>query len=851
MPDAVRRALLRTALPRSNALFACSLAPLFVAGAGHVAAACLPPAGEATGWPGPGIDASAASGRPGAAAATTAATSITGTSPAAATSSTGLQPSRQLRPAPRGDAGRDLPIYLIADRIRALPERETVAEGDVEFRRGGLVIRADRLSYDTPDDRAVARGDVRISRDGAIYGGQELSLRVQRFEGAFLAPTFSFPALGARGNAERIEFIDSARSRAIGAEYTSCPAVEGREPDWLLRTRSVELDLETNVGVAEGAQLRFMGLPIVTLPRLSFPLGDTRRSGWLPPSLSIDNRSGVELAVPWYWNIAPQRDATFAPRLISRRGVGLSAEFRYLEPRHAGSVDVDWLPDDRLAGRSRQGLSWLHETRVGRQGWLDIELQRVSDDDWWKDFPDVERSLMPRLLPLQAHAELPWRWARGDGGARGEIQARAYGRVQQWQLLQAQDSFIEAPYERSPQLGLALDARLGRWVLALESEFNRFSLPHGQAQTLSRPTGERWHLLGALSHPWREPGWWVVPRVSLNAAAYRTDLNGDVSSTAVAAGNARRVIPSVSIDAGLELERRTRAFGRALVQTLEPRVFYVNTPYREQAGLPNYDAAAKDFNFVSIYTDDTFSGVDRVSDSHQVTTGFVTRLVDEASGAEALRLGLVQRYLLRNQRVAPRADGTPDGPPLEQRFSDVLLLGSTSVFPGWTLDGALQYSPDIQRSVRSIVSARWSPGPYRTVGATYRLARGLSEQVELSWQWPVYSTRRERDGRPRPGAWSGSCPGTWYSVGRFDYSLVDSRLTDSLLGLEYDAGCWIGRVVVRLSTGRSEATTRLLLQLELIGLSRLGSNPLRVLKENIPGYQPLRLDGGAGFGPVP
>jgi lipopolysaccharide assembly outer membrane protein LptD (OstA) len=154
--------------------------------------------------------------------------------------------------------------------------------------------------------------------------------------------------------------------------------------------------------------------------------------------------------------------------------------------------------------------------------------------------------------------------------------------------------------------------------------------------------------------------------------------------------------------------------------------------------------------------------------------------------------------------------------------------------------------------VRSIVSARWSPGPYRTVGATYRLARGLSEQVELSWQWPVYSTRRERDGRPRPGAWSGSCPGTWYSVGRFDYSLVDSRLTDSLLGLEYDAGCWIGRVVVgRLSTGRSEATTRLLLQLELIGLSRLGSNPLRVLKENIPGYQPLRLDGGAGFGPVP
>jgi LPS-assembly protein len=764
----------------------------------------------------------------------------------------GLQPSRQLSPLPRGDAGRELPIFLLADRIRALPERETVAEGNVEFRRGGLVIHADTLRYDTPEDLATARGDVRISRDGAVYSGPSLSLRVQRFEGSFLEPRFSFPALGARGSAQRIDFIDSDRSRAIGAEYTSCPVEEGVEPDWLLRTRSVELDLQTNVGIAEGAQLRFLGVPIIALPRLSFPLGDTRRSGWLPPSLSIDSRSGVELSVPWYWNIAPQRDATFAPRLITRRGLGLDAEFRYLEPRYTGSVNVEALPDDRVAGRSRHGLQWLHELRIGRDGWLDIEVQRVSDDDWWKDFPNAERSLTPRLLPLQAQAELPWRWALGADGGRGEVNARAYGRVQHWQVLQAADSFIESPYQRSPQLGMALDGRWGGWLFALETEYNRFTLPDRQARVLSRPTGQRVHAQAALSRPWREPGWWVVPTLSLNAAAYRTELNGASGVGAAASSRARRLIPSVSVDAGLELERSTRAFGRALVQTLEPRIFYVNTPYREQASLPNYDAAAKDFNFVSIYTANNFAGIDRVSDSHQLTAGFVTRLVDAASGAEALRLGLVQRYLLRDQRVAPRADGSPDGAPLEQRFSDVLLLGSTSVFPGWTLEAAAQYSPEIDRSARSIVSARWSPGPYRTVGATYRLARGLSEQLEVGWQWPVYSTRRDRNGRPLAGAMGGSCPGTWYSVGRFNYSLLDSRVTDSILGLEYDAGCWIGRMVVeRLSTGRREATTRLLLQLELIGLSRLGSNPLRVLKDNIPGYQLLREERSGGFAPAP
>jgi LPS-assembly protein len=318
----------------------------------------------------------------------------------------------------------------------------------------------------------------------------------------------------------------------------------------------------------------------------------------------------------------------------------------------------------------------------------------------------------------------------------------------------------------------------------------------------------------------------------------------------------RRVIPSFSVDAGLELERSTEAFGRALHQTLEPRLLYVNTPYRAQSQLPNYDSAAKDFNFVSIYSDNSFSGIDRVSDAHQLTAGFTTRLVDARSGAEALRVGLVQRYLLRTQQVAPQADGTPDGPPLTQQFSDALLLGSTSVLPGWTLDAAVQYSPDLNRSVRSIVGARYSPGPFRTVSATYRLARGLSEQLELGWQWPLFGGAAATPGAtaaalaPRLGgradAGTGGCSGSWYGVGRVNYSLKDRRVTDSVLGVEYDAGCWIGRFVAeQQSTGRSEATTRYLIQLELVGLSRLGSNPLKVLKDNIPGYQLLREDRGS------
>ena len=795
----------------------------------------------------------------------------------------GLQPSTVLGALPRPDAVRSLPIVLRARSLSAQVDRQTRAEGDVEFRRGGVVIRADELIYDAPSDEARVSGHVRISRDGAVYTGPALTLAVDRFVGSFTEPTFEFLRLGAGGQARRLDFLGPTRAVALDARYTSCPREGGAqllppmesqgpagaaastapEPAWELRTQRVLFNIAENEGIAEGARLRFLGTTILALPTMSFPLTDARKSGWLPPSVDIDNRSGVELSMPYYWNIAPNLDMTLSPRLITRRGLGLNSELRYLQPGHEGTLALDGLPNDRVADRARYGVQWQHRSELPAGVQLQADWLRVSDDDWWKDFPKASRSLGSRLLPSRFALERPFELGAGSGAGLAGISGLAYARVSQWQVLQAADSFITAPYQRAPQVGLRLNAAQAGFEWGVETEFNRFTLPTGQVQATQRTEGDRWHLLGNVSHPWREPGWWVVPRLSVNAAAYRNSVGNGVGSGLGAAlqplGGASRVIPSFSVDAGLELERRTEAFGRALHQTLEPRLLYVNTPYRAQSQLPNYDAAAKDFNFVSLYSDNTFSGVDRVADAHQLTAGVATRLVDVSSGAEALRLGLVQRYLFRTQRVTAQADGTPDGAPLEQKFSDVLLLGSTSVLPGWTLDAAAQYSPELNSSVRTIVGARYSPGPFRTVSATYRLARGLSEQLELGWQWPVYGAGARWPGNvataapaadespTRLGAalqslsQKSGCSGTWYAVGRFNYSIKDQRITDSVLGAEYDAGCWIGRFVAeRLSTGRAESTTRYKFQLELVGLSRLGSNPLKVLKDNIPGYQLLR-----------
>ncbi len=740
-----------------------------------------------------------------------------------------------LQPPPRGDAVTQLPIILRARELRGRPDLETVAEGDAEFRRGGIVIRADRLTYDHADDLAQARGNVRVSRDGNVYSGPELQLHVQRFEGYFLNPSYHFGRIGAGGTAQRFDFLDEQRAVATGATYTSCPPDGSGGPAWLLSTDRVKLDFEANEGIAENAVLRFYGVPILAAPVLSFPLTDERKSGWLPPSISLDSKSGLQVSMPYYWNIAPSRDATLTPEVSARRGFGADLEFRYLEPRYNGTDRVHVLPDDRLSGRSRYALDLTHESVLPRDTVVGLRVLRVSDDEYWKDFPHDVPSITPRMFA----SDLQVNRTMGDW--------KAYARVQGWQVLQDPLNPIVAPYERAPQLGARFQRGFEGFEFGLEGEVNRFANPTNGVSVV-RPTGTRAHALASVSRPHATPGWTLTPKLSFNAASYALDEPlGDGRLTV------SRLIPTLSVDSAWVLERDSNWFGHAVRQTLEPRLLYVNTPYRAQDPRLAFDSAPKDFNFESIFTENAFSGVDRVSDGHQLTAGVTTRVLDPQTGAEKLRLGLVQRYLFRDQRitgdcVAPTDPLLPpDCRPLTQRFSDVLLLGSTGVVPHWTLDASVQYSPDIKRTVRSIIGARYSPTPFRTFGATYRLTRGLSEQLELGWQWPLYGRTPDEAGSVLGRGASGgtACSGSWYSVGRINYSTRERRITDSVLGFEYDAGCWIGRVVAeRLSTGRSEATTQLLLQLELVGLSRLGSNPLQVLKDNIPGYRLLREERG-------
>ena len=735
-----------------------------------------------------------------------------------------LQPSPRLKPAAADDAGRQqAPLYLRADELSGRPGGELRAQGRVEMRQAGVVLRADQLRYDQAEDLAVAQGKVRITFQGSSFSGPEVQLKTQRMEGFVLSPEYELAFTGAGGRAERIDILGPGAARIIDGNYTSCTRDDGRTPDWVLSARRLELDIDAGVGVAEGAVLRFLDVPILQLPRMSFPLSDQRKSGWLPPSVDFTTGSGIDAGVPYYWNIAPNRDATLTPSISTRRGFAVNGEFRYLEATDAGRVNLDLLPYDQVYKDTRYWLTFDHLGRYGDDVRYSALVERVSDDDWWNDFPRRHAALTPRLLPLVLLGEK-------DLGTPA-LGAELYARTQRWQVLQAPNT-MQAPFDRALQVGLRSSGSLQAGLqYAVETEANRFTLPSnpGYAPGNTPSDGSRLHAQGWINRPFRQPGWWVTPSLLFNAASYQTDEAMPDGST-----TASRVIPTFSLGSGAEFERRTQWFGRALRQTLEPRVLYVNTPYVDQANYPNFDSAVKDYSFASIYSENVFSGIDRVSDTNALTAGVTTRLLDATSGVELLQLGIVQRYLFNDQLV------TETGVPENRGYSDVLLRGSTRVIEPFNLEGYVRYSPSVDRVVRSILGMQYQPAPLRTLNLTYRYARDISSQWEVSWQWPLY----QPGGAPQRKEWSGgsqSCGGAWYTVGRLTYNTTDDRLTDSVVGLEYDAGCWIARMAVsRWSTGVSEASTQVLLQLELVGLSRLGSNAIGVLRDNIPGYQLLR-----------
>lgn len=715
------------------------------------------------------------------------------------------EPPLLLRPTPsltekRSVPDQSLPTFLRGQKLEGVTERETVVTGNAELRRGGTVLQANEIRYQLVEDMVRAQGQVRLIRDGNVYQGPSLRYEMDTDNGELGPGEFTLISTGARADAEKTEFQGKDVLKFFNTRYSTCRRGDN---SWYLQATQIHIDNNEGVGTARNAYIVFQGVPLLASPYLQFPVNEQRRSGFLTPSFGVSSIRGVEIDTPYYWNIAPNRDYTLTPRVLSKRGLQLGNEFRYLEPGYNGITLLDLMPNDRANGKRRWALDSRHSQQF-KAGWSGYwSVARASDDSYFDDF---SRSVVP----------ISTRQLAQEGGiSYGASWWSASTRIQKFQVLQDAKRSIGIPYERVPQIsarGQRYD--LGGFDLGAEADYTRFAHP-------TQVTGSRAVLMPYISYPIVTPFWSFTPKTSLNLASYSLDRARLAAGSPLRA-SFQRAIPTFSLDTSLTFERDTRWFGSDLLQTFEPRLFYVKTPYKDQRAAPLFDTGVPDLNFAQLFAENRFSGLDRVADADQLTVAVSSRFIEPDSGTERLRATVGQRFYFENQRVNA---STSNSVSVAQKTDFLVSLGG-QITRAIAADATAQFDATSNRATRSSAGVRYSPVSGQFVSATYRLvrdsitARRSVEQVDLAAQWPI--------------------GGGWIGVARMNYSTLDRKVTESLLGLEYRRDCWSLRAVLqRFPTGTGTVDTSIFFQLNLNGFTSVGSSPNDALQRNIPGYRPI------------
>ncbi|MDG2376985.1 MAG: LPS assembly protein LptD [Woeseiaceae bacterium] len=659
----------------------------------------------------------------------------------------------------------------------------TSMSGGVLLRRGDRLAGADSASYD-PIQRAFSlAGNVRYEDSGTAVVSSSAEFgyvtgRI-RFEGA----EFQLGSRG-RGQAGFLEINQEGRLELGNVGYTTCPS---ESEDWIIQADDIVLDTTTGVGEARDVKLRFKGVPILYSPYLSFPITDARKSGILTPEIGRSGRSGNELSVPYYWNIAPNYDATLTPRLLTARGLQMGAEIRYLLSTSTGEAQVEYLPDDSKLNDNRHLVSFAHRT-LFNNGWRNlIDFRQVSDSQY---FEDLGGSLsISSITHLNRSATFDFY------GEHWSMLAM----FQDYQTIDQAIAPVDKPYRRLPQILVS-----GHWAdgflgldYGFDSEVVNFDRDVGT-------TGWRLNASPSIELAIERPGWFFRPAVKLDHTQYELEnrLPGEETDPS-------RTLPSATVDMGLNFERLLNGSGR--VQTIEPRILYTNVPFRVQDQLPVFDTIQPDLNLVQLYRGNRYLGVDRITDTDQLSVGVTSRIIETGSGRELMSATIGQALYLSNQSVM-----LPGQPSVTGDASDYIAELRFLIYDNLNFDIGHQWSDN--GTTKSEARLQYRPASNKILNFAYRFRQGSLEQGDVSWSWPIGQS--------------------WNFVGRYNFSLRDNKVLEQFYGLEYESCCWGLRLVGRryISTRDGTQDSSIGLQLVLKGMTSVGTAAGRLLERGILGY---------------
>ncbi|HEX4972304.1 MAG TPA: LPS assembly protein LptD [Steroidobacteraceae bacterium] len=698
------------------------------------------------------------------------------------------------RPSPASKAGpelRDTPIeYEAADGIEATRDGEYLLKGDVLIKQGERTLKTSNARYDSKTQSFDVEEEVEYADPEVKVSGT--SAQVDQAGGAvFEGAKFELPDRNARGSANRIQVTRDSRVKLDGVRYTTCPV---GEEDWVLRASDIDIHQRAGLGFGRGVRLDFKGVPILYTPFLSFPVGNQRKSGFLFPTFGTSTRSGTSLAVPWYWNIAPNYDATFSPTWFSKRGGKLDSEFRYMTDAGNGTLETQYLPDDKEFGDSRSYLRFIDRSDFTDTLRLDVDAANVSDSAWFEDFGlGPEGTSISYLERSASLTYLTQHWL-------------AVLRAQNFQTID--DAGIPPelrPHTMLPALAVhaGFPDQLAGLDVGLDLEVADFA--HNYDDRVA--TGWRMDVAPEIRWPLRGAGVYLEPSAGWRYTSYRLDdaVPGSDDSPS-------RSAPVLSLDGGLTFERLSGSRGQRLM-TLEPRFMYLYVPYRNQDDLPVFDTAPADLNLVQLFRTNRYVGADRLSDANQVSIGVTSRLIDARDGKQFISGTVGQTYYFDEPRVALPGEVLED-----PEYSDLIAELDVTAFGDWNVSMGVQWDPGETRSEKGDVRLQYQPEYDRVMNLGYRFRRGSIEQADGSVAWPIGNN--------------------WSAYARLVYSLEDKTTLDQFAGFEYRSCCWRIRAVARryVSDRTGDTDTSFLLQLELNGLSSVGVGADAFLERAIRGY---------------
>ncbi|MET0046424.1 MAG: LPS assembly protein LptD [Sedimenticola sp.] len=698
------------------------------------------------------------------------------------------------------DKGFDVPplsplpdnlTHASADGLEFQRDNEiAILTGDVVMREGDQLVEAQRISYDKTSDTLQADKGIYFEQPGLRIAGSKATLQLEEHSGEIENLEYRLLDKTARGSASSVQILDSDRSHFQQANYTTC---RPGNSDWLLQAAELNVDKASGVGTAKDAKLTFKGVPLFYMPTITFPVDDRRKSGLLIPSVGISDKTGLDIEIPYYFNIAPNMDATLTPRIMTERGIMLGGEFRYLQPTHQGVLKAELLPSDSEAApgvdENRGSLSFKAHGAPAPRWHFDLDYNQVSDDDYFDDFG---QSLAVSSATTQER--------RGDIRYNGEGWS-ARLRLHDYQIV----GDGAKPYAKLPQLLVELNRPNQAYGLTyhLRAEYVYFDKSDAVH-------GSRVDLHPGVSLPIRRPWGYLTPKLSLRHTSYSLE-----EQTAGLSDSPDRTLPTLSLDGGLFYERSTSWFGSATTQTLEPRLFYLYTSDDDQSSLPNFDTSEYGFSFQNLFRENRFSGSDRVGDANQLTLALTSRQISDLSGEELFRASIGQIYYFRDREVQiSGATQTDDS-------SALVAEVAAKLGDDWRARAGLQWNPhdDDDPVEKSAVSLHYNDNRERIFNFAYRFDDNLLEHTDISARWPMSSNT--------------------HLVGRWNYSLRDNATMEAFGGIEYDSCCWNTRLVLRQH--RTSATVEpdlgIFLQLELKGLTSFGDRIDDFLERGILGYQ--------------